>query len=312
MRKLITQYAGLPRPIYILFVSKIVDAAGCFIWPLLALILTRKVGLTSFEAGTVASTAMIASALAPFLGGKLADVIGRKRTIAIFTAAAIVSYGVCGFIPPSIAMMVFIVLGMTFLSAASPAHDALVADLVSPERRQSAYSLLYLGWNVGFAAGPAIGAFLLDSHLNVMFIGDAATALAALVMVMLFVPEIRRAESVDSPAPRAEAAEKGSIVQVLMRRPVLLVLTLILFGYSFTYVQWGFLLPLQLSTLFSEAGTKAYGIVALVNGLTVIVANPSFSLMFKRMPLPRVIFIGGIFYAAGLSNFDQTAFCLVG
>jgi MFS family permease len=299
MRDLIRQYRGLPRPVYILFVSKIVDATGCFIWPLLALILTRKIGLSSAEAGIAVGVVMAACAVSPFLGGKLADVIGRKPSIAIFTGGAVVAYLICGLIPPSPTMLVFVILGIALLSAASPAHDALVADLVATERRQIAYSLLYLGWNIGFAAGPAIGGFLLEDHLGIMFIGDALTALAALIMVMLFVPEPRRpAAENTSPAP-AEAEEKGSILAVLFGRPVLLLLGLILFGYNIAYGQWGFLLPLQLSEAFSDAGSRIFGLVASVNGVTVIIANPVFTLLFKRTPHLRVIFLGGLFYAIG-------------
>jgi MFS family permease len=299
MRDLVRQYGGLPRPVYILFVSKIVDATGCFIWPLLALILTRKIGLSSAEAGIAVGVTMAGSALAPFLGGKLADVIGRKPAIALFTGLAVCSYFICGLIPPSPVMLAFVILGVTCLAAASPAHDALVADLVAPERRQTAYSLLYLGWNIGFAAGPAIGGFLLEDHLDLMFIGDAATALAALIMVMLFVPEPMRGTAKNAAPAGAEAEQKGSIFAVLFQRPILLLLGFILFGYSIAYAQWGFLLPLQLSDVFSDAGSRIYGLVAGVNGITVIIFNPVFTLLFKRTPLPRVIFLGGLFYAFG-------------
>ncbi len=299
MRDLVRQYGGLPRPVYILFVSKIVDATGCFIWPLLALILTRKIGLSSAEAGIAVGVTIAASALAPFLGGKLADVIGRKPAIALFTGLAVVSYSICGLVPPSPLMLAFVILGVTCLAAASPAHDALVADIVAPERRQTAYSLLYLGWNIGFAAGPAIGGFLLEDHLDLMFIGDAATALAALVMVMIFVREPRRETKTNAALAGAEAEQKGSIFAVLSQRPILLLLGFILFGYSIAYAQWGFLLPLQLSEVFSDAGSRIYGLVAGVNGITVIIFNPVFTLLFKRTPLPRVIFLGGLFYAVG-------------
>jgi MFS family permease len=314
MRDLVRQYKGLPRPVYILFISKIVDATGCFIFPLLALILTRKIGLSSAEAGIAVGAVAAASVPAMFIGGKLADLIGRKPTIAFFTGGAVASYFISGLIPPSAGMLALVIIGMTCLSAAGPAHDALVADLVKTERRQSAYSLLYLGWNIGFAVGPAIGGFLLEDHLGIMFIGDAATAFAALVMVMLFVPETRFGKTPFA-AP-SEAVEKGSILAVLFRRPILLVLGIILFGYSFAYAQWNFLLPIQLSDLFSGNGARTFGLVAAVNGLTVIIMNPILNLLFKRTPHGRVIFLGGLFYAIGfgLMGFatDEPIFFLLG
>jgi len=220
-------------------------------------------------------------------------------------------------------MLVLVVAGITMLNAAGPAHDALVADLTAPQQRQAAYGLLYLGWNIGFAAGPAIGGFLLARHLGIMFLADAATALAALLLVMFLVPEARRAEA--SPgAPEAAASppealaitpdglavapqaltsqnpeERGSILAVLFRRPALLILSAVLFGYLFAYSQWSFLLPIHLSRTFAESGARLYGLIAGLNGLTVMVFNPILTLIFKRSPYPLTIFIGGLLYAAG-------------
>ncbi len=299
MRALIRQYRGLPRPIYVLFISKIVDATGCFIWPLVTLILTRKIGLSSAQAGIVVSASMAVNAVAPMVGGKIADAIGRKPAIAVFTGCAIVSYLICGLLPPSPLMLVFIVLGIACLGAASPAHDALVADIVPTERRQIAYSLLYLGWNVGFAAGPAIGGFLLENHLSIMFIGDAATAFIALLMVMFMVPEPARSEKQETARPAAETGKEGSILSVLLQRPVLLFTGLVIIGYSISYSQWGFLLPIQLTGMFGDEGSRIFGLVASVNGITVLVANPVFTFIFKRTPLRYVIFLSGFFYTFG-------------
>jgi predicted MFS family arabinose efflux permease len=149
--------------------------------------------------------------------------------------------------------------------------------------------------------GPAIGGFLLARHLDILFIGDALTALAALCIVMLFVPEPRRTGT--PPAAPSEAPEKGSIVSVLLRRPILIMFSLVMLGYSIAYTQWGFLLPIHLSRLFSESGVRAFGILAGINGLTVIVFNPIMTLLFKRTPHERTIFIAGLLYAAGFGLF---------
>jgi len=43
--------------------------------------------------------------------------------------------------------------------------DAMMADLVSPEQRADAYSLLRMIKNVGVALGPAIGGFIAPPHI---------------------------------------------------------------------------------------------------------------------------------------------------
>jgi MFS family permease len=305
---LVGQYRGLPRPVYFIFAARIVDAACCFVGPLLTIILTLKIGLSAAAAGTTVGVLSLLSVGALALGGKLADLIGRKLTIALFSGCAIAAYAVCGMLAPSPLMLGILVTGVTFLSGAGPALDALVADLASTEQRTAAFSLLYLGWNIGFAAGPAIGGLLLARHLDLVFFGDAATALAALLIVLVFVPEPGRrpgaqparstADAADT-AEAGEAAETGGIAGVLLRRPGLLVLCVLTLGYSFAYSQWGFLLPLQLTLLFPASGAGWYGLLAGFNGLVVIVFNPLLMLLFRRRALHRILCAGGVLYAVG-------------
>ncbi|MGN2369500.1 hypothetical protein ACTFJW_05480 [Clostridium cagae] len=41
-----SSYLGLPKEIYILFLGKIINCIGAFIYPLLSLILIQKIGLS--------------------------------------------------------------------------------------------------------------------------------------------------------------------------------------------------------------------------------------------------------------------------
>ncbi len=76
---MIVQYQGLRREVYIIFVAKIVNAMGCFVFPLLALILTDKIGLSKSETGKLMSLFGVLFIPASMIGGKLCDVIGRKK-----------------------------------------------------------------------------------------------------------------------------------------------------------------------------------------------------------------------------------------
>lgn len=40
MKRIFTQYSGLKREIYILFVGNLVTAMGSFVWPMLTFLLT--------------------------------------------------------------------------------------------------------------------------------------------------------------------------------------------------------------------------------------------------------------------------------
>ncbi|MHA5212490.1 hypothetical protein [Oenococcus oeni] len=74
-----SNYRNLPREIYILFISLIIDAAGSFVQPLLTLILTEKIGLSAAESGLYITILGSLSAPGMIIGGKLTDLIGRKK-----------------------------------------------------------------------------------------------------------------------------------------------------------------------------------------------------------------------------------------
>ena len=47
--KLISQYRGLRREIYILFFGKMVTSLGSMIWPVMTMILSQKLGFSAAE-----------------------------------------------------------------------------------------------------------------------------------------------------------------------------------------------------------------------------------------------------------------------
>ena len=84
MKNLITQYSGLKREIYILFVGKLVTAMGSFVWPMLTFLLTEKLGFNDGTAAMLIATAGLISLPVALLGGKLADRFRRKNIIILF------------------------------------------------------------------------------------------------------------------------------------------------------------------------------------------------------------------------------------
>ena len=78
------QYKGLSRAAYVIFFARIVTSMGAFIWPLLTLILSRKMG---YSVSTIAMLSVGIGLLfipANIIGGKLADRYDRKTIIIIF------------------------------------------------------------------------------------------------------------------------------------------------------------------------------------------------------------------------------------
>lgn len=308
--ELLSPYRGLPREIYIIFFARIINAMGAFIWPMMTLLLTKKIGLSTAEAGFWLAASGVLAMPASLIGGKLTDTIGRRTVILVFEGTAVLLFGACAFVPPSMPMVYMLMSAGVLFGMAEPAHNSLIADLTTPENRDGAYSLSYLGFNIGFAVGPLIGGLLFENHLRWFFLGDSITGIIAVLMVFLFVGETihKTYENTETQHTGQEAREDGSILQVLLKRPLLIWFALFALGYNFVYAQWGFLLPMHVEAVNVNMGASIYGKLAALNGLVVILFTPLITKKFEDSRNIWKIVLGGIAYVIGfgmLGFFDS-------
>ncbi|WP_407306175.1 MFS transporter [Desulfosporosinus sp. SB140] len=292
----LSPYRGMPKEIYVIFVARIINALGCFVMPLLTIILTQNIGLSKQMTGLYISISGLLNVPAALIGGKLADTIGRKKVIMLFDGLAIVFYITAGLMKPSLSMAYVLMIAGACMVTAGPAHDALIADLSTPQTRNGAYALSYMGWNIGFSIGPIMGGILYRNHLPLLFIGDALTALIALTLIGYFIPETlwKTKLAVTEPS-RLEKREEGSILAVLLKRPILLYSSIIMMGYNFAYAQWSFMLPMQTIQNFPGAGAEYFGYIAAFNGLVVMLFTPIILKITEQISNMRRMVCGGSF-----------------
>jgi MFS family permease len=305
LKSLIKQYEGLTKEIYIIFFARVVNSMGSFVYPLLALIMTQKIGLSTAYAGTLITIVSLFTGLSLMIGGKVADTFGRKRVILLFQGLAALVFIICGFMKPNIHMIYFIMAAPILNAIAQPAQDAMIIDLTEPEKRREAFSLLYMGHNLGFAIGPVIGGILYRNHLPLVFIGDGLTTLASLSLLALFVKETMKSdeEKIENQERVLERSEKGSVFSVLSKRPILLYFAVIMFVYQFSYAQWGFTLPLQLGDIYGSFGGTNYGILGGINGIIVIFLTPVIVRFTHSIKPLFVMAFGGLMYGIAFGSF---------
>lgn len=311
--KLFTIYRGLPRSVYVLFAATVVNGAGIFVFPFMTLFLTKKLGMDERQAGNFMFFTSIAYLPGTLVGGKLADRFGRKKVMLVAQALSSAAFVPCGFLSLSLAgegmagagaflIPVFILLNIIFDGFADPARGAMRMDITVPENRQAAFSLNYLGHNLGFAVGPLIAGFLFTAAPQWLFWGNALAALVALGLVIAFVPESKPTEmqlEASLATDSSEKAYKGGLFSALKSRPVLLVFVCISTWYGFVYAQHRFSIPLQTDALFGDPGAALYGSLMTLNAVVVILLTAPVIALFKRFrPIVNVAF-AGFLYAAG-------------
>ena len=92
MLNIFSQYKGLKKEMYILFFGRVVTAMGSFIHPMLTLILKRKLNFDVTQITLILALSSILSLPASLIGGKLTDLIGRKKIIVVFDLITVSLY----------------------------------------------------------------------------------------------------------------------------------------------------------------------------------------------------------------------------
>lgn len=312
---LLSPYLGMRKEIYIIFISKTINALGAFIGPFMTLLLSKKIGLSSGETGIYVAVVGLINIPSSILGGKLSDAFGRKKVLLIFEFIAAIGYIICVFIPPSMIMVPVLMLVSICFGIAGPSNDAMTADLTTPEQRQGAFSLNYLGFNFGFAIAQIFAGMLFEEHINLMFLIDASTAIVAIVLVAIFVKETLHNSQKDENKAEEESYTQSeeetvnlSTLKVFLSRPILLYFAIATFGYKFVYSQWSFMIPLNAEHNFVNQGAKLYGLLGTINATIVVVMTPIITLLFhKRTHIRRIIYAGILFTVGfGMLGFIST------
>ena len=318
MKQLITQYGGLKREIYILFIGKLVTAMGSFVWPMLTFFLTTKLGLSDGTATLMIATASILSFPAALLGGKLADRFSRKAIIIVFDCCTVSLYLLAAVLPLTIGTAILLFLAGLFQTIESPAYDALNADYSTSRQREKAYSLCYLGINLGYIVGASVAGILFEKFLRLAFCINGIAIFTSTVLIIFFVHK-KNAISEDVQTLQESYSEyempvdeKLSVLKVLRQRPVLIGMLLIGCFASMPSNVMGLLLPLQLKETMGEAGATIYGYLNSLNGFVVIVFTPVLTVLLKKLTeIPKTI-LGLLLFVAGIAFFSvQTAVAML-
>ena len=305
MKQIITQYGGLKREIYILFIGRLVTAMGSFVWPMLTFFLTTKLGLDDGTATLMIATASVLSFPAALLGGKLADRFSRKAIIIVFDCITVSMYLLAAILPMTLFTAILLFAAGLFQTIESPAYDALNADYSTSRQREKAYSLSYLGFNLGYIVGASVAGILFEKFVRLAFCINGLAIFVSTVLILFFVHKknaiTEDAESLSESYSEYEQPidEKISVLAVLRQRPVLIGMLLIGCLASMPVSLMGLLLPLQLKDAMGEAGATLYGYLNSLNGFVVIVFTPILTVLLKKLTeIPKTI-IGLILFLVG-------------
>ncbi len=169
----------LPRPVWIVAASQLVNRAGSMVLSFLVLYLTRDHGFSAEHAGFVLFLYGAGAIVCGPLAGRLAD---RWGAVPLMRVSLFLSGGmllVYPFARGTLAIAAVTVALAMLTEAFRPAAMSFFAETVEPSRRKSAFAVYRLAINLGMAIGPAIGGILATISFRYLFFVDGATSIAA-------------------------------------------------------------------------------------------------------------------------------------
>jgi len=268
------------------------------IWPFLMIYVSEKLTLSLSKVSTLITINAVVGLLASFIAGSVTDRFGRKIVMVISLAVNGIGYL---FMSQAHTYLGFAMM-MVLMGASNPLYqvgsDAMLADLIPPEKRTNAYAIIRMINNAGIAIGPAIGGFIASRTYTIAFLG-AATGMITYSLLLIFRSRetLNKAYSVEA---KKEKAILGGYGRVFHDRPYII----------FTiFVALGLIAPSMLWTLLSVYTKKNYGLpeslfgwLPTTNAVMCVFVQYSVTQLARRHPPLRVAAIGMLIYAFGVGS----------
>lgn len=316
-----TATQGYPRQFWVVFWGVLINTAGAsLVWPFMTIYLRRRLEVPLTEVTLLMTINSVAGLAAVSIVGPVVDRFGRKRAM----VAGLASVAVVRALMPQAGTLPAWALLMGLMGACSPLYqvgaDAMIADMIAPERRVSAYALLRTIQNLAIAIGPAVGGFIATTSYTLAFyVAAGATVIYTLLILGLTretMPGKQQATS-SEPAPGTpnpsspispgrrgdEAADRNSprgYWPVLRDRRFMALCGL----YTLTFIAASMvmvLLPVYAKEQFGVPENR-YGFIMATNAAMVVFFQFLVTQQTRRYPPWPVLAAGALFYAIGAGS----------
>ena len=291
-------YKGFPKATYILFICRLINSMGYFVFPFLTLFLTINLSLSADKVGLYLMCVEISRIIGALFGGKFTDIFGRKRTLIGFQFAMVFFLLPCAFLENSLVIPRLLIIAAFFNGAIRPVYDAMMVDLSNPQNRKEIFSFIYLGINLGFGVGSLIAGFLYTRYIKLLFLGNVAVILIVCFFIYLFINETLPYET-RLENKKNKSVKEESLISMLKKKPTVLYFSLVSIFFYLAHSQYFFGLPLQINDIFGLAGPRYFGLVMSFNCLVVVFMTMPLTVVSRQNKPIFNVYLSGIFFAIG-------------
>jgi MFS family permease len=287
--------ADYPRQFWLLLGGMLINSSGgSMVWPFLTIYLRQRLGIPLTTVTLLLTVNAVAGLVASSIAGPVVDRFGRKGVMVLGLAVG----GATLLAMSAASTLEWWAILMAINGAFSPllrvGGDAMVADLIAPERRASAYALVRMVHNLGVAIGPSVGGFVAVVSYAIAFGVAAGASLLFALLILFFV-----AETVPPLADDRPQAEAG-YGPLLRDRPFLAFCVF----YALAAMVSSLLMVLLAVYTKENFGVpeNQYGFIMAANAVMVVLFQYAVTGVSSRYPHLPVLALGSLFYALGAGS----------
>jgi MFS family permease len=283
-----------PREFWLLFWGVFINrTSASIIWPFLTVYMYQKLGVPLATVTLIMALPAIFGTLSTTIVSSIMDKVGRKGAmIAGLIGSSLVFLGMA-YANGLPFWIILIALHGTFIPIFNIGVNTMVADMIPPTERNSAYALIRSISNAGIAIGPIIGGMLSTISFELAFIVTSIAYAVLIVLSHFFLSETK---------PESEKPKRGiglrDYADILQDRHFVYFLGiyfLVLMAYSHIFS----LLPVYMNENFGLQGNQ-YSLTVTVNALMVVFLQYGVTKFTSRFGDFPMIITGALLYGLGL------------
>jgi MFS family permease len=295
LRDTIAEY---PTQFWLMGVGLFISSAGSsMIWPFLMIYVSEKLLLSLSTVSTLITINAVMGLFSSFAAGAVSDKVGRKLVMIVSLAVNGLGYL---FMSQAHTYLGFAVL-MVFMGASNPLYqvgsDAMLADMIVPEKRTNAYAIIRMINNAGIAIGPAVGGFVASRSYSYAFLG-AAIGMITYSLLLIF----RARETLNKAylSNKVQPETLGGYGRVFRDRPYVVFALLVGLGLVAPSMLWT-LLSVYTKQNFGLP-ENLYGWLPTTNALMCVFVQFPVTRISRRFRPLSVIGVGMLIYAVGVGS----------
>jgi len=289
---------GLPRDMWALFFTSLINRSGTMVIPFLALYLTKKIGVSPAEAGMALLVYGAAAFIAAPLTGKLSDKLGALKVMKF----ALFGSGIIFFLYSFITDYYWILVASFVLAAVNeafrPANLSLITEIVAPPQRRMAFALNRLAINAGMSIGPVIGGFLTLIDYHYLFYANAVAS----VIAGVYFTSINWSSLAGAQKEQTEEKNISKIRFAILSDKTFLFFLFAVVPANLVFFQHLGALPLY---IVDDLGytTAAFGLFSAINTVLIIIVEVPLNNWMNDTPYRKSLIIGALLAGIGFGGF---------